>query len=141
MPLIRYRTGDMSRFVAGPCACGRQTPMIGAIQGRAADFVRTPDGRLMPGDGVMEAFYGIGNVKESQVVQRAVDRILVRLVPDDPAAPVDEARLRANMTRCLGSDVAVEIEFNDWIWEPGTVKKRWVVSEIAQAPDAEAAAP
>ncbi len=130
MPLIRYRTGDMSLTVSGPCPCGRETPLIGPVEGRAADFIRTPDGRLMPGDGVMEAFYGIDNVKESQIVQEAIDRIVVKLVKDEAAAPVDDRLLRENMTRCLGPEVAVSVEYHSSIWEAGTQKKRWVVSKI-----------
>lgn len=130
MPLIRYRTGDMSHSVAGPCPCGRETPLIGPLSGRAADFIRTPDGRLMPGDGVMEAFYGIDNVKESQIVQETVDRIVVKLVKDEEAAPVNDRLLCENMARCLGPEVAVSVEYHASIWEAGTQKKRWVVSQI-----------
>ena len=135
MPLIRYRTGDMSRTVAGPCPCGRETPLIGAVEGRAADFIRTSDGRLMPGDGVMEVFYGIDNVKESQVVQEAVDRLVVKLVTDDASAPVDERRLRSNLARCLGPNMDVSIEYHQSIWDQGEMKKRWVVSKIGAGLD------
>ncbi|NNG03246.1 MAG: phenylacetate--CoA ligase family protein [Inquilinus sp.] len=135
MPLIRYRTGDSTRAVTGPCPCGRETPLIGPVEGRAADFIRTPDGRLMPGDGVMEAFYGIDNVKESQVVQEAIDRIVVRLVKDETTAPVDDQRLRANLLRCLGPEMNVTVEYRQSIWEKAEMKKRWVVSKIGAGLD------
>ena len=137
MPLIRYRTGDMSHLVPGTCSCGRETPLLGRVEGRAADFIRTPDGRLMPGDGVMEAFYGIDNVRESQIVQEAVDHIVVKLVKDVAAAPVDDRRLRENMARCVGPEVAVSVEYHPSIWEPGIQKKRWVVSKIGDQPATE----
>jgi phenylacetate-CoA ligase len=34
MPLIRYRTGDISRFLPGPCACGAVLRRLATIQGR-----------------------------------------------------------------------------------------------------------
>ncbi len=34
MPLIRYRTGDISRFVPGPCACGTILKRLEQVHGR-----------------------------------------------------------------------------------------------------------
>ncbi len=33
-PLVRFRTGDLTRFLPSPCACGRTTPRIEQIQGQ-----------------------------------------------------------------------------------------------------------
>jgi len=38
MPLIRYRTGDITRRVAGPCACGGILPRLDKIKGRISDI-------------------------------------------------------------------------------------------------------
>ncbi|RPH30042.1 MAG: phenylacetate--CoA ligase family protein [Bacteroidales bacterium] len=34
MPLIRYRTGNLSRFINTPCGCGSLLPRLGRIEGR-----------------------------------------------------------------------------------------------------------
>ena len=34
MPLIRYRTGDISRFVPGPCPCGSVLPRLERVRSR-----------------------------------------------------------------------------------------------------------
>jgi phenylacetate-CoA ligase len=34
-PLVRFGTGDLSRFLEGNCACGRKTPLLAGILGRA----------------------------------------------------------------------------------------------------------
>ncbi len=39
MPLIRYRTGDISRIILGNCECGMKLPRIDYIKGRADDRV------------------------------------------------------------------------------------------------------
>lgn len=39
MPLIRYRTGDISRIISGECECGMKLPRIDYIRGRADDRV------------------------------------------------------------------------------------------------------
>ena len=38
MPLIRYRTRDLTRFLPGPCACGRTHRRIDRISGRSDDM-------------------------------------------------------------------------------------------------------
>ncbi|WP_028586834.1 phenylacetate--CoA ligase family protein [Desulfocurvus vexinensis] len=39
MPILRYRTRDLSRFVPGPCACGRVHRRLDRIKGRADDMI------------------------------------------------------------------------------------------------------
>jgi phenylacetate-CoA ligase len=39
MPILRYRTRDLSRFVPGPCACGRAHRRLDRIKGRADDMI------------------------------------------------------------------------------------------------------
>ena len=134
MPLIRYRTGDASRLLATTCPCGRESPLLGRVDGRVADYIRTPDGRLMPGDGVMEAFYGLENVKESQVVQETIDHIVVKLVKDDDAREVDTGLLRSNLRGCLGDEIRVTVEYEESLWNQEELKKRWVLSKIDPGP-------
>lgn len=47
MPLIRYRTGDLGRFLAGPCPCGCLKPRLAEVDGRLDDAVRLEDGRYL----------------------------------------------------------------------------------------------
>lgn len=39
MPLIRYRTGDIARFIPDPCPCGSCLPRLSKLQGRLAGKV------------------------------------------------------------------------------------------------------
>jgi phenylacetate-CoA ligase len=39
MPIIRYRTRDLTRFLPGPCACGRVHRRFDRIAGRADDML------------------------------------------------------------------------------------------------------
>ena len=40
MPLIRYRTGDLSRFLPGPCPCGSTLRRLDKVRGRINEFVK-----------------------------------------------------------------------------------------------------
>ncbi len=45
MPLIRYRLGDYLELDCSPCACGRTSPIVRAIQGRTVgQILQLPDG-------------------------------------------------------------------------------------------------
>lgn len=48
-PLIRYRTHDLTRFMPGECACGRQYPRIDTIIGRSDDMVKVKGTNIFPG--------------------------------------------------------------------------------------------
>lgn len=39
MPIIRYRTKDLTRFIPGECACGRKHRRIDRIMGRSDDMI------------------------------------------------------------------------------------------------------
>ncbi|MCX8181782.1 MAG: phenylacetate--CoA ligase [Candidatus Methanomethyliaceae archaeon] len=40
MPLLRFRTGDITRFVDGPCECGRTHRKIDWMRGRIDDMIK-----------------------------------------------------------------------------------------------------
>jgi phenylacetate-CoA ligase len=39
LPVLRYRTGDITRFVEGACACGRTHPRIARLSGRVDEML------------------------------------------------------------------------------------------------------
>lgn len=48
MPLLRFRTGDMSFLAHGPCACGRNSPRLGPILGRKKQMIKFRGTTLYP---------------------------------------------------------------------------------------------
>jgi phenylacetate-CoA ligase len=109
MPLIRYRVGD--RYIPGSdgaCACGRHLPPIGKIEGRQDDVLYTVDGRRVGRlDPVFKAELPL---REAQIVQEALDRILVRVVP----GPGWQAAARATLTKRIQDRLGpVEVTFEE----------------------------
>jgi phenylacetate-CoA ligase len=105
-------------------------PLLQGIQGRKADVIRTPDGRIVPGNGLMGAFHGIANIKRSQVIQERLDHVVVNLQREDLSQPVDTTHLRANLAQCLGEKVEIEFRLPDQIDTGGQSKFRWVTSHV-----------
>ncbi len=48
MPLVRYRTGDMTFLIEEPCTCGRTAVRIGPILGRRAQHMKVKGTSLYP---------------------------------------------------------------------------------------------
>ncbi|AFM39478.1 coenzyme F390 synthetase [Desulfosporosinus acidiphilus SJ4] len=47
-PLIRYRTHDLTRFIAGDCACGLKYPRIDTLIGRTDDMIKVKGTNIFP---------------------------------------------------------------------------------------------
>jgi phenylacetate-CoA ligase len=60
-PLVRYRTHDLTRELAGECACGLKFPRIDTLIGRSDDMVKVKGAIIYPG-GVDETLAGIDGV-------------------------------------------------------------------------------
>jgi phenylacetate-CoA ligase len=48
MPIIRYRTRDMTRFLPGPCPCGREHRRLDRLQGRCDDMMIVKGCNIFP---------------------------------------------------------------------------------------------
>ncbi len=48
MPLVRFRTGDISYLMNSPCACGRSTPRLAPIVGRKNQMLKYKGTTLFP---------------------------------------------------------------------------------------------
>ncbi len=101
-PLIRYRIGDAARWSSEKiCPCGRNLPILEAIEGRFEDMCYTPDGRqTLRFDTV---FKGVTKIREAQVVQESPSLFLIRVVPVDGFGEQDTRQLQNNMRLHVGS--------------------------------------
>ena len=62
MPLIRYRTGDMSRFLPGPCRCGTELRRMDRVRGRAPDMVRLLSGDWLGIEDIDDVLFPLGGI-------------------------------------------------------------------------------
>lgn len=130
MPLIRYRLGD--RAVLAPegtrCACGREMPIVSRVVGRRDDILYVPErgyvGRLDP------VFKGNMPLIEAQIVQEALERVKVLLVPADGWNAEQREVLMGNLRAKLGREVAIEIETVREIPRGANGKFKSVVSHV-----------
>ncbi|HTK31821.1 MAG TPA: AMP-binding protein [Candidatus Saccharimonadaceae bacterium] len=109
-PVIRYRVGDFVAPAPESCACGRALPLLGAIEGRAGDFLTLPDGRRINGllpYYIFRPHAKSGEVREYQFVEFPDGRIELRVVPGEAWSDAARGQIEAEVTAGLGLPIAL----------------------------------
>ncbi len=113
LPLLRYRTHDITRLLPEACPCGSSHLMIGRILGRSDEAFKVKGVMVYPGqiDTAIKETPGAGS--EYQVIltkQNAKDHILVRLEGEPGADPEAVAvKCKQNIKRIIGIQAEVEV--------------------------------
>ena len=131
MPIIRYRTGDMGRLVDGICACGRSLPRLDSVEGRRTDFLVTPSGRLLHALAIIYPLRESPSIKQFQVVQEAIDKVIIKLVPEASFPAEERGRVVKQAQQVLGVGVTVTVECVTAIPPLVSGKHRYVISKVA----------
>jgi phenylacetate-CoA ligase len=133
MPLIRYRIGDVATLSDRQCECGRGLPLLESIEGREADFVVTPSGRMISGISLTENFaLHIRGAAQVQVIQETVHHLRIRLVTDDGFTNDSERAIAKLVNDTFGLGVRHDIERVDAIPQEPSGKYRFCISKVAK---------
>lgn len=130
MPLLRYATSDRTSIKAERCPCGKPLPMMQEITTKAEDLLRLKDGRFISPSALTHPFKPLNEIDGSQLVQTALDRLTVRLIPRADFTQAHSDRLVHDLKARLGQDMQVDIEFVTELPRTKAGKFKWVVSEI-----------
>jgi phenylacetate-CoA ligase len=111
LPLLRYRTGDLTALDLAPCPCGRTTVRMARVRGRIDDMLIIRGVNLYPSE-VERVLLGLGDAGPHYqlVVERpaALDELTVLCEPADPA--VDREALRVRAERALHDETGIAVE-------------------------------
>ncbi|WP_244603582.1 phenylacetate--CoA ligase family protein [Methanococcoides sp. AM1] len=130
MPFIRYDTGDLGHIIEDECGCGRGSKLLKEVIGRSADMFITPEGKQVHGYFLMYIFWQHdAGIKKYQVIQKQIDRILIKLVVDDNFNP-DNLSLIKSLIQSKSSSWNVDFEFVDSIKKTKAGKYKFIVSEL-----------
>lgn len=127
LPLIRYRTRDITRLFYEPCKCGRTTARMDILSGRTDDMLKIKGVNVFPSqiEEVMLRFDELGPHYEIIVDRKDHSDILtirVELAPESMTDDVSEleklrARLKSSLRTMLGIDAKIVLE------SPHTLKR------------------
>lgn len=130
MPLLRYANGDMATAGGDTCACGRGLPLLSRVDGRVLDAIRTPDGRLLPGEFFPHMLKDVPGLKRFQLVQRELDRLELSLVCGEAFDDASLAYIRREVAKVAGDRVGLECRIVDDIPLTPSGKLRVTVSAL-----------
>jgi phenylacetate-CoA ligase len=114
MPLIRYEIGDAGRPSDALCTCGRGLPLIESVDGRVTDFIRTNDGRTIPGC-ILTYLLSDLPVQKYQFVQTELNSVTVKIVKDNGYSSGDDEKIASRIKQKIGPEFGVTVEHVDSI--------------------------
>ena len=133
MPMMRYAIGDIARIADGQCPSGRGLPRLARVSGRTADFLYRPDGTPVFGISLLDTYViHIPGIRQAQMVQNAVDRIDVYVVPTPDFGPATATAIQAVIEREFGPGVQAVVTRVDKLQQTERGKYRFSVCNIAR---------
>jgi phenylacetate-CoA ligase len=136
-PFIRYDILDEVTLATEPCPCGRGLPLWTAVEGRRHPLLHLPDGSRKSSMGITLGVRQVGGVHQFQIVQKATDLVVLRVVPSREWHAESAQRMQNVVRQELGPAMRVEVEEREWLERPGGGKLKIVVNELENRREAE----
>jgi len=131
MPLIRYQLGDVGILTKPDPTDTFPFRRLKVTHGRMVDIIKTPEGKLLPGEYFPHLFKEVaGQVERFQVVQTAVDKLVVKVVRKGGYSEKTEVYLTDRIHVQVSAGLNVAFEYVDAIETSVSGKYRPTVSLI-----------
>jgi phenylacetate-CoA ligase len=129
-PFIRYEILDDVTLASEPCSCGRGLPLWTRVDGRRHLSLYLPGGRRKSSMGITLGVRKVGGCRQFQIVQRARDHVVLRVVPDDAWSPDNAERMRQVVHDEFEAPIRVDVEELPYLERTPGGKLKVVVVEI-----------
>ncbi len=130
MPFIRYKTDDIAIYSDNRCPCGREYPLIKAIEGRLQEFIATRTGRLISMTAINMHSDVFDNVKQFQFYQEKKGEVTFNIVRGQTYNNRDTEYIRSELCKKLGDDMKLEIRFVEHIPRTKSGKYRFLIQKL-----------
>jgi phenylacetate-CoA ligase len=132
-PFLRYDILDDVTLAPGPCPCGRGLPLLTHVEGRRHPLLHLPGGRRRAVTGLYLDVRKIRGCHQFQIVQRAVDHVILRVVPNRAWSAGHADRLREAVRQEFEAPIRVDVEVKERLELPVGGKLKIAVIEIEEA--------
>jgi phenylacetate-CoA ligase len=129
-PFIRYDIGDEVTLAPGRCPCKRGLPLLTQVHGKVRPLFRLADGRLKRSGSLAEDIARLGGQRQYQVVQKSLELILVRIIPDATWTDGHRERVRRLVNEFFEGTLQVEIQLVEHLPPPPSGKFQSMVCEV-----------
>ncbi len=132
MPFIRYRVEDVGVPTDRKCSCGRGLPLMESVTGRVADFLVKSDGSRVAGVSLIEnTLTKIPGIDQMQLVQDAIDSLVVRVVPGAEFNDATRRELHDYFRELFGGQTKIEVSAVEAILPEASGKYRFSICRIS----------
>jgi phenylacetate-CoA ligase len=135
-PFLRYDILDEVTLAPGPCPCGRGLPLWTHVDGRRHPLLHLAGGRRKSSMGITLGVRQVGGCHQFQIVQRAVDHVILRVVPDRTWQPDHAARMRQVVHAECEAPIRVDVEEKTYLERPAGGKLKIALIEMDERPAA-----
>lgn len=131
MPLIRYKTDDMTFYTNKNCNYGRNYVSISNVKGRwTQEFIVANNRRLIPITAINMHSDIFDNVWQFQFYQEKEGELIFKVVRKDSYNENDTKIIRREIQKKLGSDMSLKIVFIDEIPRTNRGKCAFLVQKL-----------
>lgn len=131
MPFIRYNTGDLGYIIDDACSCGRGYKLLKKVVGRQQEMLQTPEGKYIHGGFFSHIFWEVEGVKEFQVIQEALDRIIIKIVQEEDFDKKQLGKIR-EIVKERSEGWNIEFKLVDVIDRTKGGKYKYIINEIEE---------
>ena len=133
MPFIRYRQEDVGIPSEENSSCGRGLPLMRAIVGRSADFIRLPRGGVLSPHPFFIALDGAEDVARWRIIQEKDLSLHVQVVPKNEFSRNALKKIESDLSRLVKAEVPVHVEMVSEIVRRPFEKFRSVISRVSES--------
>lgn len=127
-PLIRYRTGDITRLIAEPCACGRTFLRMAPVSGRTDDLILVRGVGFFPSqiEEILGGFEGVSPYFQIILDQEGgIDTVQIRVEISGAIQSVDRIKAIETLRVQIAQRIAtvLDVEAKVILVEPGSLRQ------------------
>lgn len=130
MPFIRYEIGDLGVATMKSCSCGRGLSLIADVVGRSLDMIKTPEGKIVPGEFFPHLMKDFPDIIRFQVIQKKIDQIVIKLATTNGLSEVTKNRIDIEVRNVVGPTMVIFYEAVADIPLTSTGKYRVTISKL-----------
>ena len=131
IPHIRYRTGDVYRFISTQCLCGHNFPVV-KLEGRLRNFLFR-EGQITLTPRALDKIVGNPRWMDLyKIIQTDDTDFLFNFISNDTYEENKEEYIRKELSRALGQDIDLKVERAEYIPTERSGKFLSCVSKVGE---------
>lgn len=131
MPLIRYKTDDLTSYANNSCSCKRNYDKLTEVKGRwIQEFIIASGNRLIPITAINIHSKVFDQVEQFQFYQEKEGEVTLYLVKKENYTKKDTENIKKELLKKFGRGLELKIEFLDEIPRTSRGKHKFIIQKV-----------